>query len=62
MTAHGIREKSLKSFLDTEAYTVGPTKLVAPMPNVEVSANKNRAESWLLSRDSEGPFEPTNLV
>ncbi|WP_080054208.1 RagB/SusD family nutrient uptake outer membrane protein [Spirosoma aerolatum] len=40
MTAHGKREKSLKSFLYPEAYAITPAKLVAPIPNTEVSINK----------------------
>ena len=40
MTAHGLREKARKSFLYPEAYAVPPSKLVAPIPAIEVSVNK----------------------
>ncbi|WP_020607602.1 RagB/SusD family nutrient uptake outer membrane protein [Spirosoma spitsbergense] len=40
MTAHGLREKALKPFLYPEAYTIPASKLLAPVPVVEVSVNK----------------------
>jgi hypothetical protein len=40
MTAHGLREKALKPFLYPEAYTIPTSKLLAPVPVVEVSVNK----------------------
>lgn len=40
MTAHGLREKAMKTFLYPESYALTPNKLLAPIPTVQVSVNK----------------------
>lgn len=40
MTAHGLKEKALKTFLYPEAYAIDPNKLLAPIPVNEIAINK----------------------